>query len=320
MKTRVSNKFKLKAGVDMYYSNRQRGLTLVEIMVAMAIMLVVLSAVLLNVSRSTKAGSYQRNYSDVMESGQTALNMLARYIRNAGYQQLVEVPVYEKPRFGQSMMGCQDQIMSTTPGTIAAWGATCSGAASTSDSIAMRYQGGDELLSLPDSGATVSLATQDCAGVTVTGNTATLGDGSAATIIDNRFYIDNNGNLVCYGNGLNAPAVMVSGIQQMRFWYGVADRVTDANSGVQVLIPQVVQYLTAPELETKYAGESPDKRWEHVVSVRICVLASSAVGPGGVPAAATYTDCDGTPDIPMGNTLRRAMYTTVDVPNVGTGL
>ena len=307
-----------------FLKRHQQGLTLIELIIAMAIMLVVLTAVLVSVSSSTKASAFQRNYSQVMENGQTALNLLTHYIRSAGYQQFIEVPLNERPRFGQSIVGCGggQSVSTTASASIDTWGAICSGAGADSDSLAVRYQGGGELTSLPGrEKGIISSAIQDCAGVPVSGaaNEVDRGDGTNITIIDNRFFIDDN-NLVCHGNGAAANVNLVTGIEQMRFWYGVGDKTPYSNT-TEVMIPQVTQYVDAAGLAAKYDpkyGVGSSRIWEHVVSVRICVVATS--DQGVVPAGAMYTDCDGGVPKPMGSVLRRTMYTTVDVPNAGIGL
>jgi len=310
----------LNTPLSSFLKRHQQGLTLIELIIAMAIMLVVLTAVLMSVSSSTKASAFQRNYSQVMENGQTALNILTHYIRSAGYQQFIEVPLNEKPRFGQSIVGCRGDMSTSASLSINTWGATClgTGAGLTgSDSLAVRYQGGGELSSLPGlTTGTISSAIQDCAGVAVSGatNEVDRGDGTNITIIDNRFFIDDN-NLVCHGNGAAADVSLVTGIEQMRFWYGVGDK-TPFSNGTEVMIPQVTRYVDAAGLDAEYGAEG-DRMWEHVVSVRICVVANS--DRGVVPAGAEYIDCNGDSQA-MGNVLRRTMYTTVDVPNAGTGL
>lgn len=308
---------------------KRRGLTLVEIVIAMGVMLIVLAAVLVNVSSSTNSGLFQKHMSRVMENGQVAINILSRNIRNAGYQQLVEVPdpLVEKSRFGQYLLGCSSQQVGTGAGVIDPWGIAC-GAASASDSIAVRFQG-DQLSELPVIGtgnitSTIQLA-QDCAGRIVSGsaNQTDRGDGTTITIVDNRFFlapnaVGDNTDLVCRGNGGDGSSVvLVPNIEQLRFWYGVTDRSVDPNAGITVLTAQTARYMTAAQLATTYGSEG-DQRWDRVASVRICVVARS-----DKPVAAgssRYIDCNGVAQTPADNFLRRTIYTTVDIPNVSIGL
>jgi len=312
---------------------KQKGMTIIEIMVAMVIMLIVLAAILLNVSSSTKSGRLQQSLSQMMEDGQIALNTIARGVRNAGYEEFTEVPdpLKDRPRLRNSvtsldspyLLGCQGANVSTTvSSSVADWGATCA-AASASDSIALRYQGG-QLQQIPvGSVSATDLDPRDCSGAEVTGsaNELTRTDGSKIMIVDNRFYINNN-TLMCWGNGSNAATELVSNIQQMKLWYGVAARVRD--SGGFVTTAKVTSgYMTAQTLVSNFPAETISgtegyDRWNRVTSVRVCVLVRSRE-PVSAPNL-SFTDCDGVaqPD-PGDGYLRRAMFTTVEIPNVGAG-
>lgn len=305
------------------------GLTLVELIVAMAIMLLVLSAILVSVASSSKATSFQRNYSQLMDNGQTALNVLASNIRNAGFQEMLEVPLGGRTRFGQYLIGCEHGI-SNSFGSVNEWSAACNdglnNSNNTANSLGVRFQGGAQFESAPGkTSGSISLSVQDCTGNAVTGtnNEYDRGDGEFITIVDNRFYLKESANpngisefnLVCSGNGKNGEVVLVSGIEQMRFWYGVSDRDTQ-NASPNVVVPQVKQYMTISDFNQKYQAEG-NSRWDRVTAIRVCVVAQSSQGI--VPPGAQYVDCDGnTKD--MGNILRKAMYTTVDIPNAGYGL
>lgn len=314
---------------------KQKGMTIIEIMVAMVIMMVVLAAILLNVSSSTKSGRLQQSLSQMMEDGQIALNTIARGVRNAGYEEFTEVPdpLKDRPRLRNSvtlldspyLLGCQGANVSTTvSSSVANWGASCPAVGTGSDSIALRYQGG-QLQQIPiGSVSATDLDPRDCSGEKVTGsaNELTRADGSTIMIVDNRFYISGN-TLMCWGNGKNAPTELVSNIEQMKLWYGVAERVKD--SGGFVTTAKVTSgYMTASQVASSFPNETVSgtegyDRWNRVTSVRVCVLVRSREPVSSAPSF-TFTDCDGVaqPD-PGDGFLRRAMFTTVEIPNVGAG-
>lgn len=312
---------------------KQKGMTIIEIMVAMVIMLIVLAAILLNVSSSTKSGRLQQSLSQMMEDGQIALNTIARGVRNAGYEEFTEVPdpLKDRPRLRNSvtsldspyLLGCQGANVSTTASSsVANWGATCPAAGTGSDSIALRYQGG-QLQQIPiGSVSAADLAPRDCSGTVVAGaaNELTRVDGSTIMIVDNRFYINSN-TLMCWGNGNNAATELVSNIEQMKLWYGVANRVKD--SGGFVTTAKVTSgYMTASQVVSNFPAETISgteeyDRWNRVTSVRVCVLVRSRE-PVSAPSYG-YTDCDGTARVSPDGRLRRAMFTTVEIPNVGAG-
>ncbi|CAK7029889.1 PilW family protein [Saezia sanguinis] len=314
---------------------KQKGMTIIEIMVAMVIMMVVLAAILLNVSSSTKSGRLQQSLSQMMEDGQIALNTIARGVRNAGYEEFTEVPdpLKDRPRLRNSvtlldspyLLGCQGANVSTTvSSSVADWGAACPAVGTGSDSIALRYQGG-QLQQIPvGSVSATDLDPRDCSGEEVTGsaNELTRADGSTIMIVDNRFYISGN-TLMCWGNGKNGATELVSNIVQMKLWYGVAERVKD--SGGFVTTAKVTSgYMTASQVASSFPNETVSgtegyDRWNRVTSVRVCVLVRSREPVSSAPSF-DYTDCDGVaqPD-PGTGYLHRAMFTTVEIPNVGAG-
>lgn len=302
----------------------QKGITLIEIMIAMGVMLIVLSAILYAVASSTATGLMQQNLSRMMENGQLALNILARSIRNAGYQELIAAPnpLLDRGHFGQYLLGCSNSSISSDRTGLPNWGASCSGT-NTSDAIAMRFQGG-QLNQLPGlTSGTTSIDALDCAGQLVArsiggiSNEINRGDGNNITIVDNRFYINNN-TLTCLGNGSNSALPLVQNIEEMKFWYGVSDRVVDSG-GFTTLQGFTKRYMTANELNTTYSTESNEERWSRVTAVRICIVVRSANRVGA--ESYDYKDCSG--NIRPGNGdqhLRRAMFTTIEISNVAAGL
>lgn len=84
---------------------RQRGLTLVELMVAMALGLVILIAVVYVFAGSRASHRHQESYSTVQESGRIALELMGRDLRmaghtgcgNLGFLQHISAPVNNPP-------------------------------------------------------------------------------------------------------------------------------------------------------------------------------------------------------------------------------
>ena len=325
MKTYRSEKFPIARFYHIRHRH-QHGVSLVEIMVALAISGIVLAAVLLSVASAARSSAAQTEQSAMVENGQYALNLLSKYIRNAGYESLTAVDtnhaVKDRKRFGRYILGCESGIVGDTAVALPDWGAACNADDSGNDAIAVRYQGG-QLTMLPnntenvtDSGANVNFQALDCSGRIVAATTPG-GDGNDITIVDNRFYVNNN-NLVCLGNGVGAaPTPIVQNIEQLKITYGVTNRVPN-KAGIEVLGNRTVQYMNADYLESSAApGENP---WERVTSVRICVVVRS---PNPVPSLPTlsYMNCNGvlqTPP-PADEFARKALFTVVEIPNVGPG-
>lgn len=300
---------------------KQRGISLIEVMVAMAIMLIVLAAIVVTVSSTSLNSSVQQNLSRMMENGQLALNIISKNIRNAGFEELISVPspVENRDRvFGQYLQGCDNATISADTDALPAWGASCISGGE-SDAIAVRYQG-KQLHSLPalDSGSISDndLKAVDCLGAEISASSAEIdrGDSKKITVVDNRFYVANNA-LVCRGNGGSGSTLaLVENIESMKLWYGIS-RLERDNSGFMRITGQTEQYLTASEVKSHFA--SADDGWRRVTSVRICIIVRSS---NPVPAPThDYTNCNGKLITPKDNYLRQAMFTTVEVSNVAAG-
>ena len=317
-----------KLSTARFYHTRhyhQRGVSLIEILVALAISGAVLAGVLLSVASAARSSASQTEQSAMVENGQYALNLLSKHIRNAGYESIKavdKIPVKDRPRFGAYILGCKSGTITATTVALPDWGATCNSDDGDNDAIAVRYQGG-QLTTLPNSaenvtdiGASANLQALDCSGKVVTATTMG-GDGNPIAIVDNRFFVNDNNELVCIGNGTGAGSEpMVQNIEQLRITYGVTKRELNA-AGIAILENQTVQYMSAGYLESSAApGENP---WERVTSVRICVVARS---PNPVPSLPThdFMNCNGVLQTPPADGFaRKALFTVVEIPNVGPG-
>lgn len=290
-------------------------------MVGILISGIVLAAILLNVATTARSSVLQSQQSAMIENGQFALSLLGKNIRNAGYESLtrVESPVIDRKRFGKYILGCESGIISDTASTLPAWGAQCQNSGN-NDAIAVRYQGG-LLTMLPKDGDSVDSSIYqavDCAGKAVT-DTVKRSDGEDIFIVDNRFYISSDDELVCWGNGDATARPVAQNIEKLQLSYGVSDRVVN-NSGFTLLAGQTTRYMTATELVNKYgiSGEGEADPWERVTSVRVCVQVKSSE-PIFSASSYDYTDCDGNIQTSSDSHIRRALFTTVDVSNIGLG-
>lgn len=297
---------------------KQQGVSLIEIMIGMVIATTALAAVLLSVAATARSSLIQNAQSAMMENGQFALNLLSKNIRNAGYESLthVEAPVVERSRFGDYIMGCDSGVFDGTTATLPSWGATCKSSGN-NDAVAVRYQGG-VLTILPGQNDSVDASIYqdvDCAGKTVT-DTIQRVDGENITIVDNRFYLNDKDELVCWGNGGGAAWSIAQNIEQLHLSYGVSDLVSNS-SGFDTLLGQTARYMSATELTSQYSADVDP--WRRVASVRICILVRSSQ-PIALAPSYEYTDCNGATQTSGDSHLRRALFTTVEVANVGSGL
>lgn len=172
----------MKTAMMTNTAKRQRGLTLVEIMVAVTISLVLLAGVL-QVFLSSKASyNLQNGIARLHENARFALDIMTNNISRAGYADL-------------SMAGPTLNAINTanTQNNVTANAALGFSVANNraSDTISVNYQ-----------------ATQNCAGVAV------------ATATD-RYYLDGS-NLMCIGNGdADNPVIIAEGVENLQILYGI---------------------------------------------------------------------------------------------------
>lgn len=292
----------------------QQGLTLVELMVAVAINLVVVlvAAYLYLNGRSTQQAVEDR--SAVFENGQLALDLMGKDIGNAGYYpaHMREPTAFMRANLGRyvnpgatvaafntGIFGCKDGHFD---------GSGCDKKDTTykDDGLVLNYYTEDAL-------TTVSGARADCLGFRVDHDpiNSTARAGAAAQgnpnlppahplFVSNRYALHqmdytvngvtiNTFGLYCQGNGSATPSYqpMVPGIEQMRVSYGLRD------AGAA----RATQYVDATDAGSAVAiqvnGE-PLQGWQRVVSVQVCIVARSLSKTRFTGAGAeTRLDCDG---------------------------
>lgn len=194
----------------------QAGLTLVELMVAMTLGLLLLTAIGTIYVGSAQTYRVQDDQSRLQEAGRTALEIIGHSIRQAGYANIGVSPVDTKTGFGGT----------TITGTDGASGAP--------DTLTLQYDG--------------------TAGDRTCGNDVlTTIDEANAHIIQDSFNLDTANNaLRCAGSHAAAPGApgngteLLTNIEDLQFLYGVdndgdqtVDRYTSAPTWSQVISVKV---------------------------------------------------------------------------------
>lgn len=173
--------------------HQQRGFTLVEIMVAVSIGLLMMAGILQISAASKESSRLQRNMSFVQENIRTAMELLGRDIRQAGYYEdndpaarILTAPI--------PIVGASDPTDETTAAI------TADGGGANNDQITITYE-----------------SNTDCLGR------------NTPTVAGNRFAINHyfivNDRLMCDGNGI-VPAgepdigALVEGVEGMQILYG----------------------------------------------------------------------------------------------------
>lgn len=308
----------------------QRGRSLIEVMVSLAIGLIVLGGILITTSSSTLSGQRSDAHSRLNEDSQTALAILVPQLRMAGYSSVVtngSSPINSQRFAGPGVRGCDNGFAAPT-GNNQWTGADVGSAYSTrlncaagtgAPAIAVLYEA--DVFNTPPTNGLPS----DCLGQQLTQVPSSLSSSVNANdrvfIAENRYYLRRDAStnlfaLSCAGSG-NASNVqtLVENIQQMTITYGVAEEsLVDSATGLSRPVAQTQRYLTATEIDTELAYAADDlDRWRRVVSVRLCITVRSTTQAANAPTA--YEACDDTVVTPTDRFLRKTVRATVALRN-----
>jgi type IV pilus assembly protein PilW len=234
-----------------HYAIRQRGLTLVEIMVAMAIGLFLLGGLLTIVQNTRKTYGSQNQLAQLQDNERLAMTLLGDVIQAAGY--------FPDPTTN-TVTGALPVVASAYPlGPFPTAGQSITGTTSVAlagDRIIVRF------LTAPNDGM-----------INCTGSTNTT---AANAMYTNAFRVATVGGisyLTCALN--NAAAVpLVSGVQSVKFLYGVKTDFTADNGAVD-------SYLKASEMTAA--------NWNNVISVKVTLtFANPLAGQPNQPATIAF--------------------------------
>jgi type IV pilus assembly protein PilW len=166
----------------------QSGFTLVEIMVAMAIGLVMVAGILQVSAANKESSRLQRNMGFVQENIRSAMELLARDIRQAGY--------YEDDNPAARILTPPAPFVAVSASTTDTSSAiTADGGGENNDQITITYE-----------------SNLDCLGQA----TPVVGGNRFAI---NHFFISNQ-RLMCQGNGAAAAEPLVEGVESLQILYG----------------------------------------------------------------------------------------------------
>lgn len=316
-------------------SRRQSGLTLVELMIALAINLVVVlvAAYLYLNGRSTQQSVEER--AALFENAQLALELIGREIGNAGFYPahrnepnakgvVVSLGRYVNPvpgtaAFDAGVFGCVDKLL--RKGQCTAHTSDTRG-----DGLVLNYFT-DDAFSL-QAGGRADCQGNDVVNDDVINNVVRTGgrtDNSGLPpafplFVSNRFSLHStssveNGKtvtewgLACSSNVSASYQTLIPGIEQFRVRYGIRE----------ASAPRAVQYLDADGVNSAapiVVGDQTLRAWQRVVSVEVCVVASSRTrtrfnGAG----ASTQADCSGNTLVSSDNVQRRRFVQVFGLKN-----
>lgn len=317
--------------IMMLYRTRKRtqhGFSLIELLVALAINLVIVTAaayLYLGTSDAKRALDQQQALN---ENGQYALDIIGRDVMNAGFFPAVRSsntaqttataiikgsfknPVVAVTAYKSGIFGCSAQKFDLTNRVCASH----TSATVTADTVVINYFTNDTM------GSDVGQQ-RDCtrAGVTGAGENAGRSSGTAGqvpitplfisnsyTLATTTFSIENQNistlSLTCGGNGGGIYQPSIAGIENLQFRYGVF---TDATT------LQPSRFYLASEMAAlgNVAVDGVDKdAWGRVVSVEVCLVARAlqqTKTTSSTGAVTPYVNCSGTSVTPADRSIRR---------------
>ncbi|MBT9550002.1 MAG: PilW family protein [Hydrogenophaga sp.] len=302
-------------------AHAQRGLSLVELMVAMTIGLFLMGAVgviYVNTSTTSRSSTLE---SQMNEDAALALELLQQQIRLAGFSNVDGTGARLFP--GRAVRGCDGGFTDNAAGT-AFEALACDATGTGPDAIAVRYEA-----SLLNSQSVTAAGVQspgNCVHEGIAAWDASAEGAASATplaLADNRYYIaddtDGTPSLFCQGrtgSGFGTATALIPNIEDFQVQYAVTALPTAGNP-----IPhQVAGYVGADHASLGATATN----WSRVAALRICLLARTArpvpTGDNSINDLGSYIDCDGAEQTATDRFLRRAYVTTIQLRNMRPGL
>ena len=302
----------MKKNIAYMAKTRQRGRTLLELMISISIGLVVIGAVFV-VYLGTTASSRQSSANNrISEDAAIAMAILGNNLRMAGYSPPralfspgsalvdgVKAVVPDRHYVGPAIRGCDFGFSSAA--NVAFDLITCNPSSSPGPAaFVVRYEG-DSFNTIPISGNP-----SDCLTNGITANTVSTYDATSYKLVESRFSVDtsaSNGTpeLYCAGSGGAAPFTrqpLMQFVENMAISYGIAEDNLGGN---------VVRFVSQTQLDAITPGTT-DSLWARVVSVKLClVLRSETRDQNG---GGNYIDCAGN-SVASPNGFIRRSFTSV---------
>ncbi|WP_051236183.1 PilW family protein [Ottowia thiooxydans] len=307
------------------------GFTLLELLIALTIGLVILTAGLALYSSTSRGSQVSQYEAQLNEDGLVSLNLIQNQIKQAGYSQQI-IPTngatISGNFFGIAVRGCDGGFSSET----VAFGSLACTTGSGSDAIAIRYQ------ATPlNTYRTAGGAATNCIGNGITANAASQAAPAPSpapgtyALADNRYFVRTSSglpNLMCRGITNSIPATptgdtqpLMPNVEEMQLLYGVASHPSaELATSYDPMRHQIIAYLTATQIDALPSSSKlpniTDDRWGRVLSVRICLLIRSEQPMRDVPTGGhAYKTCDNSDAAGTDGYLRRTFTTTVLLRN-----
>ncbi|MGJ7556568.1 PilW family protein [Variovorax sp. RB3P1] len=274
-----------------------RGLTLIELLVAMAVGLVVVLAAVSALTVARRGFTTVDAASQLRDNGRFAADMIQRIGVQTGYKDVFFAATTRQPTTSDpapSVMGFNNaKVNLTSPLTTStAWPTTEAGVGS--DVLIMQYQVSQTLTSTADTAADRSMI--DCAGnapATVANvNDAGARDARMASIFSIGLSQGEPSLLCTYldpttNTWMSSP--IVQGVENFQVLYGVDGVTAGAAPAANAATPDVPNaYLRADQMTVPGSATGTNANWRRVRSLRIGMVLRSATGAAQDSQAQTF--------------------------------
>jgi len=276
-----------------YRLNRQNGLSLIELMIAMLIGIFLLAGISKSYIDSKNASTQTNQISVLEDNGRYALETITNILEKTGYTPINAEPIPSQFITDNAEViktNCTDGSENVVDESIIDPTENGSGSSS-SDTLATVFHG-DSGHFTDCTGNTLPL---DCRLLSLPG----VNTSSEAARIYNSFSVDNdNSTLNCSGSRSGASEVIAEGVENIQFLYGL-DTIDDGQVTVD-------RYVNASDV----AG-----LWNNVVSVQVAILVRSLKEVRPKPVSKTFTLLDTVVTSPSDRYQRQVFSTTVKLRN-----
>lgn len=266
---------------------KQKGLSLVELLIAMLIGLFLLAGITMSYISSKKSSIQRDEHALLQDNGRIALEVMSKTIEHTGYTSFPVGTLFPSSFITGDVASatCNSGDESVEAASIGNFPDTYTGdVAGASDSIGVIYLGDDTVFS-------------DCAGgILPTGcRIKPTNKNSEAAKIYSSFFVE-DGALQCAGSRTANKEIIASNVENLQILYGVN---IDAD-------PEVDRYINASQIGT-FA--------DNIVSVQIAVLVRSSREVKESPESISYSLLDTVYTAPNDRFLRAVFTTTVSLRN-----
>lgn len=275
-------------GPGRWIGRRERGRTLIELIIAMAIGLVIVAGVSSLYLSSSGVSRTANQVGTVEQTGQLALIFMGESLKQAGYGEIIGTDFAGQNQTlfdGAHVRGCTGLRFANAFATPPDF--TCGGAAVAGDALYARYQA-RPLIAPMDAAEADRVTSTDCLAQAAPNeqiDPAVLRPGAGITrrMVSNMFFYDPvNLTLNCRGSGGGAAQVVLRDVVDFRVFYRFDDAAHAAGAAGDTNAAPLGGSVRDATFINGLAG--PVDPWNYVVAVLVCVTVRTnemGVGQGG---------------------------------------